>query len=149
MGERFFRYGELPLVLLALLRKRELHGYELMTELAGLLAPLYTPSPGSIYPALQALLAEGLVAKDEEAEPKRYRLTRTGTAALDKRLGKLAGFEERTGVRVLSAGSLDAELTRLAGLAHRAYRKDGAAVMALLTDARERIARVLDGKGTR
>ncbi|EUA73856.1 hypothetical protein I540_0264 [Mycobacteroides abscessus subsp. bolletii 1513] len=36
---RFFRHGELPLVLLALLAQRPMHGYELMSELSRLFGP--------------------------------------------------------------------------------------------------------------
>ena len=44
---RFFRYGELPLVLLALIEQEPLNGYELMGELERLFGPAYQPSAGA------------------------------------------------------------------------------------------------------
>ena len=60
-SRRFFRSGELHLVLLALLAARPQHGYELLAELDSRFGPRYRASPGSVYPALSALEAERLV----------------------------------------------------------------------------------------
>ena len=62
-SRRFFRSGELHLVLLALIGERPQHGYELMADLTARFGPGYRASPGSIYPALTALEAEGLWEK--------------------------------------------------------------------------------------
>jgi len=123
MGRRFFAHGELPLVLLALLEERPMHGYELMTELGRLFAPRYRPSPGSIYPALDALEAERLVTPEEKGGARVYGLTSLGQEALDKRRDALAAIELRTGVSVGQRGTVEAVLARFAlrirGLAGR------------------------------
>lgn len=111
-GRRFFRSGELHLVLLALLAQRPQHGYELMSELDLLFGPAYTPSPGSIYPALGALEAEGLVKAREEGDRKVFSVTPVGSRALADREGMLAAVEARTGAR-LSGGALEPALSRL------------------------------------
>ena len=112
MGRRFFRHGELPLVLLALLMERPLSAYDLMAELSRLFGPFYRPSPGSIYPAVEALQAEGLIRPVPHGASTTYRPTAVGRAALQKRRQTLAEFELRTGVRIASRGSTDALLSR-------------------------------------
>ena len=123
MGRRFFRHGELPLVLIALLAERPMHGYDLMAELGRLFAPHYRPSPGSVYPAVEALEAEGLIAPRGDEGPRVYVVTLSGEEALEKRRDALADLELRTGVRVGQRGTVDAALERFAarvrGLAAR------------------------------
>lgn len=110
MGRRFFRHGELPLVLLALLSERRMNPYELMAELGRLFAPTYRPSPGSIYPAVDALEAEGLIRSVGDESRTAYEPTAAGNEALDKRRATLAEFELRTGVRVSGRPSVNAAL---------------------------------------
>lgn len=114
MGRRFFRHGELPLVLVALLAERPMHGYDLMAELGRLFGPHYRPSPGSVYPAVEALEAEGLITPQGGDGPRVYRLTPSGEEALEARLDALADLELRTGVRVGQRGTVDAALERFA-----------------------------------
>jgi DNA-binding PadR family transcriptional regulator len=55
-----------------------MHGYQIIQELAERSEGAWTPSPGSIYPALQLLQDEGLVTA-AEAEGKRvFTLTEAG-----------------------------------------------------------------------
>lgn len=113
MGRRFFRHGELHLVVLSLLSRRGMHGYELMCELGRLFGPSYRPSAGSIYPAVQSLEVEGLI-KAVEGDHRVYRLTPSGRAALRQRVDALTALEVRTGVRLGSGGGPDAALVRFA-----------------------------------
>lgn len=137
-GRRFFRSGELHLVLLALIERRPRHGYELMDELSGLFGPAYTPSPGSIYPALTALEDEGLVEPTTQGDRKVFNVTDTGRAALTDRADMLASVEARTGVG-LTGGSLEGALARLT-----------ARVRAVAGDVdRAKVERILDEAGNR
>jgi DNA-binding PadR family transcriptional regulator len=111
-GRRFFRHGELPLAVLALLADRPMHGYELMSELSRLFGPRYRPSPGSVYPALEALEAEHLLEGETGAGRTTYRATEAGVEALEKRVDDLAALELRTGVLVGSTESLESVLAR-------------------------------------
>lgn len=108
---RRFGHGELHLVLLALLSVRPMHGYELMGELAARMGRRYRASPGSIYPAIRSLEAEGLIDVTGE-DPKTYGLTSEGHAALERRADRLAGVEARLGVRFTADASLDGVLDR-------------------------------------
>lgn len=136
MPRRYFRHGELPLVLLALLAERPMHGYELMSTLGRLFAPRYRPSPGSIYPALEALEAEGLLAGESLGGRTTYRTTAEGAEALAEREDDLAALEVRTGVRVRPSDSLDSALARFkARLVPLSGRVDAETVTAVLDRA--------------
>jgi DNA-binding PadR family transcriptional regulator len=112
MPRRFFRHGELPLVVLALLAERPMHGYELMSELSRLFGPRYRPSPGSVYPALEALETEGLLAGEAQGGRTTYRATSAGLEAVQERRDNLAALELRTEVRIQPEESLEAALAR-------------------------------------
>lgn len=133
---RFFRHGELPLVVLALLAERPMHGYELMSELSRLFGPRYRPSPGSVYPALEALEAELLLEGEADAGRTTYQVTEAGAEALEKRVDDLAALELRTGVLVGPTESLESVLARFkARLAPLSGRVDVAAVAPVLNRA--------------
>jgi DNA-binding PadR family transcriptional regulator len=136
MGRRFFRHGELHLVLLVLLSSRARHGYELMAELGRLFGPEYHPSPGSVYPAVKALAAEELIAPEPESEPTRYRTTVSGEAAVADRRAALVALEQRTGVRLGGSDRLEAALEHFTARVRRlAGRVDPERVAELLDDA--------------
>jgi DNA-binding PadR family transcriptional regulator len=136
MSRRFFRHGELPLVVLALLAERPMHGYELMSELSRLFGPRYRPSPGSVYPALEALEAEQLLSGEADSGRTTYRATSDGAEALEARADDLAALEFRTGVSLQGAEPLDAALARFkARLSPLSGRVDLAVVESILERA--------------
>lgn len=138
----FFRHGELHLVVLALLQRQPMHGYQLMGELARMFAPGYRPSPGSVYPGVEALADAGLVAGSNGSGRRVYEVTPEGAEALTRRQHDLATIEARTGVRLGEAGDIDEALDRFTGRVRAvAPRLDLATVDALLDDAAKRIER--------
>ena len=146
MPPRFFRHGELPLVLLWLVRERPRHGYDLMAELARLFGPRYRPSPGTIYPAVDALETEGLVAGSPIDGKVVYELTEPGAQALDERLGELAALEVRTGVFLRIGDGLPEQVDRLrARLLPLAGRVDVRATARILAEAAEAIESLAPG----
>jgi DNA-binding PadR family transcriptional regulator len=137
---RFFGYGELPLVLLALLQREPLNGYELMGELGRLFGPTYVPSAGSVYPALTALEAEELIDAVGDELPKRYNVTKPGAEALEDRRHKLAEIERRTSVHLRPNSWLDAELNQFVQSVRSAQgQADPAAVKKVLVRAQRQI----------
>lgn len=152
MPRRFFRHGELPLVLLALLSERPMHGYEIMADLSRLFGPAYRPSPGSVYPAVDALEAEGLIAGRTAAGRTTFATTAGGDRALAERAENLATLELRTGVHVRRSESLEPELARFAArLAPLSGRVDREAAAAVLDRAAAEIELIGDvnGRGRR
>ena len=111
---RLFRHGELGLVVLALLEREAMHGYQVLAALALLTGPTYVPSAGSVYPAIRGLRNEGLIGATAAGRKSVYSLTDLGHRALRARGEELAAFEARTGLPVRSATSVDVEIDRFA-----------------------------------
>jgi len=81
---RFFGAGELRLALLSLLGEGPRHGYDLMRTLEERSGGAYRASAGAIYPTLQQLEDEGMVAS-EQADGKRvYRILEAGKQELER-----------------------------------------------------------------
>lgn len=133
MSRRFFRHGELPLMVLALVSQQPRHGYEIMGELGRLFGSGYRPSPGSVYPAVEALEAEGLIEGELRDGKTTYRITDVGEGALASREDTLAALELRTGVRLAGADCIGPMLarfkTRLTPLSGHVDAKAVAAVL--------------------
>jgi DNA-binding PadR family transcriptional regulator len=86
------RRGDTKYALLAILAEGPRHGYDLMLEIerrSGM-----KPSPGSVYPTLQAL-EEGGFLKGREDEGKRiYEITESGRGLLSERAEPAAGEDD-------------------------------------------------------
>lgn len=150
MSRRFFRHGELPLVLLSLVASHPRHGYEIMSELTRLFAPRYKASPGSVYPAIEALQAENLISGKEEAGRTVYSITTAGGQALDDRAELLAALENRLDISLSSDESLDSLLARFkARLAPLSGRVDAAAAEEILEAAALDIELLTANRSTR
>ncbi len=75
------------LILTTLARDRELHGYEIARSIQLISEDVLTVEEGSLYPALQRMLAKGWVratwgATVENRRARYYRLTRAGRTQL-------------------------------------------------------------------
>ena len=73
-----FAHGDLRLFLLHLLHEKPRHGYELIQLIDERFGGTYTPSPGTIYPRLAKLEAEGLVESERQGRTTSYALTDAG-----------------------------------------------------------------------
>ena len=145
---RFFRYGELPLVLLALIEQEPLNGYELMGELERLFGPAYQPSAGSVYPALSALEAEGLITPTGDEVPKRFVLTKIGNASIADRRHKLAEIERRTGTFLRPQDGIESDLGRLVqSVKQAAGHVDPDAITKVLKRADKQVRALMDDGG--
>ena len=106
-GGRPFDYGELRLLLIAMIAEKPSHGYELIKAVEERMGGSYSPSPGVIYPTLSWLDDMGYATLDvQEGGRKRYRITPEGEAflvanrgAVDELLARaVAGGPRRAGV---------------------------------------------------
>jgi DNA-binding PadR family transcriptional regulator len=88
-----FSHGRLRLYLLKLLDESPRHGYDVIRLLEDRFMGLYAPSPGTIYPRLQRLEAEGLVTQSQEGGRKVYRITDAGRQELASRREELDELE--------------------------------------------------------
>ncbi|MHB9863185.1 PadR family transcriptional regulator [Streptomyces sp. YIM S03343] len=86
------RRGDVRASILALLKDRPMHGYEMIQEIAERSGGAWKPSPGSVYPTLQLLEDEGLIASETDGGKKLFALTEAGRAVADE--GPEAPWEE-------------------------------------------------------
>lgn len=86
------RRGDVRASILALLKDRPMHGYEMIQEIAERSGGAWKPSPGSVYPTLQLLEDEGLIISETEGGKKLFSLTEAGRTAAES--GPEAPWEE-------------------------------------------------------
>ncbi|MEV8592101.1 PadR family transcriptional regulator [Streptomyces sp. NPDC052012] len=88
------RRGDVRASILALLKERPMHGYEMIQEIAERSGGAWKPSPGSVYPTLQLLEDEGLITSETEGGggKKLFSLTEAGRSAAEE--GPEAPWEE-------------------------------------------------------
>ena len=80
---RLFDYGELRLLILAMIAEQPRHGYELIKDIEERFGGVYSPSPGVIYPTLAWLDDMGYAAVELEAGGRKlFRITAEGEAFL-------------------------------------------------------------------
>ncbi len=95
-GGRPFDYGDLRLLVLAMIGEKPRHGYELMKTIEDRMAGSYSPSPGVIYPTLAWLEDMGYAAPSaEDGSRKCYRITPEGEAFLTSNRGAVEMLQAR------------------------------------------------------
>ena len=100
-----------------------MHGYQLIQEIGERSGGQWRPSPGAIYPALNLLEDEGLVAITAESGRKLARLTEAGTAYVTENAEQLGSPFEDAASRPTSPGrNLRGALEALAGAAQQVAR---------------------------
>ncbi|MET8503224.1 PadR family transcriptional regulator [Streptomyces sp. NPDC015232] len=86
------RRGDVRASILALLKDRPMHGYEMIQEIGERSGGAWKPSPGSVYPTLQMLEDEGLITSASEGGKKLFTLTDAGREEAES--GPEAPWEE-------------------------------------------------------
>lgn len=76
------RRGDIRTAILRVLAEEPMHGYQIIQEIGARSGGTWTPSAGSVYPALQLLADEGLVVAKETGGKRVFSLTDAGRAAL-------------------------------------------------------------------
>ncbi len=108
VGERFFERGGLKFLILDLLAERPRHGYDIIRALGERFGGFYFPSPGAVYPVLQALEAAGYIALRRQNGRKVYALTDAGQRFLEDHKEAVSAVRER--VQALCAAVTGPEL---------------------------------------
>jgi DNA-binding PadR family transcriptional regulator len=96
-GGRLFDYGELRLLVLALIAEQPAHGYELIKAIEERFGGAYSPSPGVIYPTLSWLEDEGYARVEQDGSRKSYSITPEGEAFLAENRAAADALFERAG----------------------------------------------------
>lgn len=94
-GGRFFEPGEVRLAILSLLADGPKHGYLLMKELEERSGGVYKASAGTIYPTLQQLEDEDLIAVERENGKRVYRITAAGRRELESAAEEVSRIWDR------------------------------------------------------
>jgi DNA-binding PadR family transcriptional regulator len=92
---RFVARGGIRFAILGMLKDKPRHGYDLIREMEERSGGLYSPSPGAIYPTLQALEDEDLVTSTTEEGKKVYALSEAGSAYLEEHKDRADSHRER------------------------------------------------------
>ena len=88
-------HGDLRLLILGLIAESPRHGYDLIREIEARTGGAYVPSPGVIYPALEALQDLGWIAAEADGAKRSFRLTDDGTVQLGVEAEAIARIEAR------------------------------------------------------
>jgi DNA-binding PadR family transcriptional regulator len=134
--------GDIRAAILALLAEGPMHGYQIIQEIATRSGGVWAPSPGSVYPTLQHLEEEGLVAGEHRDGKNVFSLTEAGQASNP---GARAPWEEvgvdarlvelRNGIGQVAAA--------VRQIAHTGTPAQVAAAKSVLADARRALYRIL------
>ena len=78
----YYGRGNVKFAILDMLKEKPRHGYDIIREMEERSGGAYSPSPGVIYPTLQALEDQDLVKSVEQDGKKVYSITEAGLAYL-------------------------------------------------------------------
>ena len=138
--------GDVRAAILALLAERPMHGYEMIQELEARTGGVWRPSPGSVYPTLQLLEDEGLIAGEEGEGRRRFALTDTGRAEAERQ-DQRAPWEQVTAGVAPAARSLRDAIAQIAqaawSVASAGTEAQQAKALEILHDARRRLYAIL------
>jgi DNA-binding PadR family transcriptional regulator len=138
------RRGDIRILLLGALLAGPAHGYELMSRLEAGSDGAWRPSPGSVYPTLQLLEEQGLIAGRDESGKRVFELTEPGRVEAEAgrdRQAEAGGPETSTGPSLRSAVEqlmLAARQVSVAGDPAQV-----AAATTIIKDARQHLYRLL------
>ncbi|MDH6704380.1 DNA-binding PadR family transcriptional regulator [Kitasatospora sp. MAA19] len=140
------RRGDVRASLLALLKERPMHGYEMIAEIAERTGGAWRPSPGSIYPNLQLLEEEGLITAEEVGGKRLVSLTEAGRAEAEAgpaepwaEAGREVDWEAVQEVGQALA-AVDQAIRQVMATGTEAQRAKG---LAVLTEARKKLYLIL------
>jgi DNA-binding PadR family transcriptional regulator len=149
------RKGDVRAAILDLLNEGgQWNGYQLIQEIAGRTSGVWRPSAGSVYPALQQLEDEGLIAPEGEGRRRMFSLTDAGRAYAQEHQEELdASWDAAAGMTDEAAIEFH-DLIRQVMMAVMEVRRAGSAdqlaqARAVLAQARRSLYLILaeDGAG--
>ena len=148
IGHPRARRGDIPAAVFSLLKESDMHGYQIIQEISDRTDGAWTPSPGSIYPALRLLEDQGMVVSTNADGKRVFSLTEVGRTHADQHhdIGPWAEFASETDperrLRESFMGLMQA--TKQIGTVGTAEQMDEAS--AALAEARKRIYAMLAGE---
>ena len=139
--------GDVRAAILALLAEEPMHGYQIITELTERSGGVWRPSPGSVYPTLQAMEDQGLVTADKSEGRRVFSLTPDGRTVAEEAGDGPAPWERAAKGANRSLVDLRGLIGEVAGAAMQVGRSGSEsqvkAVGEILAETRRRIYLVL------
>lgn len=125
-----------------------MHGYQLIQQIVERSGGVWTPSPGSVYPALQLLEDEGLVAFERVEGRKTASLTDAGREHVDAHRADLGSpWDDVSGGVSTEVRDLHELVGTLAAAVHQVgqmgTREQAAKAADVLVEARKALYRIL------
>jgi DNA-binding PadR family transcriptional regulator len=150
-GRSVVRRGEVRGLILAALRDKPMHGYEVIQELEAQSEGRWRPSAGSVYPTLQQLADEGLVTGSEVDGRRTYTLTEAGQKAATEAADAAPKSRWTSGEDSSGDPDLRRYAVELMSASMQVHRMGSPAakreVAKILGDARKRVYRLLSEDG--
>src|SRR4029453_1370386 len=94
-GRQRFLRGHLNHIILEIIKEKPRHGYDVIKGIEEKFHGLYSPSPGSVYPILQALEDQGFINTSQDSGKKVYSITADGEQELKENTDKFSELRER------------------------------------------------------
>jgi DNA-binding PadR family transcriptional regulator len=143
-GGRTVRRGNVRFAILSALKDRPMHGYQLIQDLEQRTLGRWRPSAGSVYPTLQLLEDEGLLASEEVDGRRTYSLTDAGAAAADEHPMTADGWLEADSARESGLPELAGRLVAAAAELERVGTDDARrSARQALNETRKKLYRLL------
>ncbi|HEY0248841.1 MAG TPA: PadR family transcriptional regulator [Gryllotalpicola sp.] len=118
-GRRRASRGDIRAALLSLLAETPASGYALIKAIGEKTDGLWVPSPGSVYPTLQQLVDEELIAPSGEGRSTEYTLTDAGRAYVEQHAEELAAAWQAAPGRSGADAELFTAIGKLMGAIHQ------------------------------
>lgn len=142
--------GDVRAAVLLLLAEQPRHGYEIITEIIERSEGRWQPSPGSVYPVLKRLAAEGLVRAETEGDRRVFELTDSGQSYVEDNADELGEPWAEIGTPPEATMELIDAARQAAGalwqVAQAGNSEQIAAATEILTDTKRALYRVLAGE---
>jgi len=139
--------GDVRAAVLALLAEKPMHGYQIIQEIEERSGGAWKPSPGSVYPTLQLLADEGVIAAEESNGRKTFSLTDEGRRIVDAAADQPAPWEApnaRDSGRATALPKAGIDLAQAAAQVGRSGNADQVKqAVAVLDEARRKLYSIL------
>jgi len=147
------RRGDMKPIILRMLQKKPMHGYEIINQLEEKSHGMWRPSAGSIYPNLQLLEEQDLVTSNVEDGKKIYSLTDEGKAAAEKAEEAFKAPWEEKAAHAEKFKELRISLFETMGMIRQIALQDSdeknTEVKKILSETREKLAKLVDEDTTK
>lgn len=142
-GGRRARKGDVRSAILSLLSEGATNGYGLITAIQAKTEGAWRPSPGSVYPTLQQLVDEGLIAPTSQGPRAEYALTDTGRAHVEEHRDEIAAAWSQSRDPWRQQGELLTAARKLAGVVRQVAAEGTAEQRASATEKLDGLRREL------